>query len=93
MTRERSKGSDARTRLAQHLRSLRASQAISQEELAERAGLHRTYVGSVERRERNVSIDNVERLAQALGVDLSDLLAPSPGDHPSRVNDAIDRTT
>jgi transcriptional regulator with XRE-family HTH domain len=44
--------------------------------LAAIAGLHRTYVGAIERAERNVSIDNVERLAQALAVDVVDLLAP-----------------
>jgi transcriptional regulator with XRE-family HTH domain len=50
---------------------------MSQERLAELADLHRTYVGSIERRERNVSIDNVERLAFALGVDIADLLDPA----------------
>lgn len=66
----------ARDRLARHLRDLRRQQGISQEALADRCELHRTYVGSIERRERNVSIDNVERLAHALGVDVSILLAP-----------------
>jgi transcriptional regulator with XRE-family HTH domain len=47
---------------------------LSQEALADRAGLHRTYVGSVERGERNVSIDNICRLAWALGVDVRELL-------------------
>jgi len=42
--------------------------------LAELTGLHRTYVGSVERGERNISIDNMERLAGALRVDLADLV-------------------
>jgi len=42
--------------------------------LAELSDLHRTYVGSVERGERNISIDNMERLAAALGVELGDLL-------------------
>lgn len=71
---------DARKRLAQRLRSIRDIQSISQEKLGELAELHRTYVGSVERCERNVSLDNVERLARALGVDISELLAPL---HPS----------
>lgn len=69
-------GGTGRERLARHLRSLRAAQGISQEVLAERADLHRTYVGSIERCERNVSLDNVESLALALGVDISELLAP-----------------
>jgi transcriptional regulator with XRE-family HTH domain len=43
--------------------------------LAEIAGLHRTYVGSIERKERNVSLDNVEKLAKALGIDVCDVLA------------------
>lgn len=66
----------ARLRLAQRLRSERASRGLSQEELADLAGLHRTYVGSVERAERNVSIDNIEKLAGALGLDIAVLLSP-----------------
>ena len=66
----------ARERLARRLRALRAEKGLSQEALAELADLHRTYVGSIERRERNVSIDNVERLAAALEVDIIDLLVP-----------------
>jgi transcriptional regulator with XRE-family HTH domain len=64
----------ARDTLAQNLRRLRAQRGISQEELADLAGLHRTYVGSVERSERNISIDNIERLAIALGIPVPDLL-------------------
>ncbi len=66
----------ARLRLAQRLRSERAARGLSQEELADLAGLHRTYVGSVERAERNVSIDNIEQLAGALGLDIAVLLSP-----------------
>ncbi|CAN7713701.1 helix-turn-helix transcriptional regulator [Variovorax sp. LjRoot84] len=65
----------ARARLARHLRALRAERGLSQEALADIAALHRTYVGSVERKERNVSLDNIERLAIALGVDVAELLA------------------
>jgi transcriptional regulator with XRE-family HTH domain len=50
---------------------------LSQEALADLADLHRTYVGSIERRERNVSLDNVERLAAALDVDIVELLTPA----------------
>jgi transcriptional regulator with XRE-family HTH domain len=65
----------ARSRLARNLRAIRAIQGMSQEELGDLAELHRTYVGSIERQERNVSLDNVERLAAALKVDIVDLLA------------------
>ena len=51
---------------------------MSQEEMADLAGLHRTYIGSVERGERNISIDSMERLAQAISLDVADLLAKSP---------------
>ena len=46
---------------------------LSQDELSELANLFRTYVGAVERAERNISVDNVERLANALKVDVSEL--------------------
>jgi len=75
MERKRKAPLSARERLAQNLRAERAARGISQEELADLAGLHRTYVGSVERAERNVSIDNIERLAAALKLDVTVLLA------------------
>jgi transcriptional regulator with XRE-family HTH domain len=64
----------ARQNFAANLRRQRLSQGYSQEHLAALAGIHRTYVGSVERGERNISIDNMERLAAALGVALALLL-------------------
>jgi transcriptional regulator with XRE-family HTH domain len=64
----------ARIRLAANLREARKRLDISQEELADRAGINRTFVGSVERRERNISLDNIERLAVALGMDVAELL-------------------
>ncbi|MEH2199640.1 helix-turn-helix domain-containing protein [Nostoc sp.] len=47
---------------------------ISQEDLAERCGLHRTYVGAIERSERNITLQTLERLAESLGVSPHDLL-------------------
>lgn len=67
----------ARRIFAENLRKARLAKKLSQEDLAELANLHRTYVGSVERAERNVSIDNIERLAVALGVSPASLLRGS----------------
>lgn len=64
----------ARDRFATNLRAARKAKGLSQEALGELAMLHPTYVGSVERGERNVSVDNMERLAAALGLDVVDLL-------------------
>jgi transcriptional regulator with XRE-family HTH domain len=61
-------------RFAENLREMRKAQGISQEKLAELAGLHRTYIGSVERGERNITIDNMERLARALDITIQALL-------------------
>lgn len=64
----------ARERFARNLKAARLAQGMSQEELAFEAELHRTYIGSVERAERNISVDSMERLATALNVDIVDLL-------------------
>lgn len=64
----------ARVVFAANLRRVRIDRGLSQEALAAKAQLHRTYVGSVERGERNISIDNMEKLAHALGVAVVDLL-------------------
>lgn len=61
-------------RFGKRLRSTRQSKGISQEKLAELAGLHRTYVSSVERGERNISLVNIARLANALSVSLQELM-------------------
>jgi transcriptional regulator with XRE-family HTH domain len=74
----------ARQNFAHNLRSLRSAKGISQERLADLAELHRTYVSSVERCERNISIDNMEKLAAALGVDIRDLLQPNDN-HSDRI--------
>jgi transcriptional regulator with XRE-family HTH domain len=61
--------------LGRAIRERRAELGISQEALAERADLHRTYVGGIERGERNVSFGNLLKLARALRVQPSELLA------------------
>ncbi|WP_316414305.1 helix-turn-helix domain-containing protein [Mesoterricola silvestris] len=74
MVRKGGKGTPARLRFARSLREIRLEKGLSQEALAEMANLHRTYIGSVERGERNISIDNMEVLAIALGRDLREML-------------------
>jgi transcriptional regulator with XRE-family HTH domain len=61
-------------RFGKRLRQLREKVGVSQEKLAEMAHLHRTYVSSVERGKRNISLVNIERLAHALGVSLRELM-------------------
>jgi transcriptional regulator with XRE-family HTH domain len=63
--------------LGRAIRELRRSAGISQEGLADRSRLHRTYVGGIERGERNVSFGNLLKLANALGVRPSELIARS----------------
>lgn len=60
-------------RFAERVRFLREEQDISQEKLAERAGLHRTYIGMVKRLERNPSLICIHKIANGLGVDVKEL--------------------
>ena len=70
----RAKAANARAAFGANVRRFRSERGYSQEELGERAGLHRTYVSSLERGERNVGLDNIKRLADALAVESSELL-------------------
>ena len=71
---KRKDSQELRALFAANLLYLRQARGISQERLAELAGLHRTYVSSVERGARNISIDNIARLAKALDVSPEKLL-------------------
>jgi len=55
------------------VRMLRKSKGWSQEEFADQCGLHRTYIGAIERGERNVSLNNIHAVAKALGLSVKDL--------------------
>lgn len=59
---------------AENVKKARKAQSLSQDELAYLAGLHRTYVGAIERSERNISIKNIEKIAKALNIDPHKLL-------------------
>ncbi len=56
------------------IKDLRKQQNLSQEQLAHKAGLHRTYIGMIERGEKNITLINIEKLANALNVPISKLL-------------------
>jgi transcriptional regulator with XRE-family HTH domain len=74
MTKRGERGYALRRILAENMRTIRYQKELSQEKLAEISGLHRTYVGSVERAERNVTLSTLEALATALGVSVPELL-------------------
>lgn len=61
-------------RFGEKIRELRKSKAISQEELAHRANLHRTYIGMIERAEKNITLINIEKIAKAFDIDIKELL-------------------
>jgi transcriptional regulator with XRE-family HTH domain len=74
MAKRGKQGLELRRILAENVRAYRRQKKLSQEELAEICGLHRTYVGSVERAERNVTLSTLEAFATALGVSVPNLL-------------------
>lgn len=67
------KATPSRKQLGEKIRKMRKKLGISQEELGFRAGVHRTYIGAIERAEQNVSIDTIHKLAKALKVSPKDL--------------------
>lgn len=65
---------DLRARLGDNMRAIRSCQGLSQEALAQSCGLHRTYIGAVERGERNITLQTLQKIASALSIDPLDLL-------------------
>lgn len=65
---------DILQRFGEKVRSYRKNLGISQERLAEISGLHRTYIGSIERGEQNISLKNIVKVAHALGISPAALL-------------------
>ncbi len=57
------------------LREIRKQKGCSQEELAYKAGLHRTYIGMIERAEKNITLINIEKISNALEISISDLFS------------------
>lgn len=82
--------------LGERLRAYRTQRGWSQEEMAERADLHTTYIGQLERGEKNATIETISKVAAALDISLSKLfenisLASSEKDIPSRCYDLIQK--
>ena len=71
---------DIKERFGSAVKAVREEQNLTQEELAHRAGIHRTYLSDIERGARNPSLVNIERLAAALGLSLADLFRRVGGD-------------
>jgi transcriptional regulator with XRE-family HTH domain len=65
---------DICVKTGQTIRKLREKKGLSQEKLADIADLHRTYIGHVERGEKNLTLRSLERIAKALGVSVRDLI-------------------
>jgi transcriptional regulator with XRE-family HTH domain len=61
-------------KFGEKIRAKRAELQLSQEELAEKAGVHRTYIGMIERAEKNITLVNIQKIAKALGVPLDELM-------------------
>jgi transcriptional regulator with XRE-family HTH domain len=72
---------DLQQRLGRNLRILRKAKGLSQEAFADALEIHRTYMGGLERGERNVTLKTVERIAAALGIDPADLLSDAAPDN------------
>ena len=67
-------GENILERFGRNVQRVRKERNISQEKLAELAGLHRTYIGMIERAEKNITLCNIEKIAKALNVKISELV-------------------
>lgn len=65
---------DIKLKLGQKIKEIRIKEGYSQEELASLSKLHRTYISDIERGERNVSVENIEKIAKALKIEPNELL-------------------
>ena len=66
-------GKQILTKFGNKVREERLRRNLSQEELAEKAGVHRTYIGMIERAEKNITLENIDKIAKALDMKISDL--------------------
>ena len=74
-------GTEIRVRFGKTLRKLRKKQGVSQEAFADKCDLHRTYISDIERGVRNVSLENIEKIAQVLNIQMSELFKEMEKEH------------
>lgn len=60
-------------KFGEKVRAVRLEQGLSQEDLADKAGVHRTYIGMIERAEKNITLENIKKIAVALDIKIEDL--------------------
>jgi transcriptional regulator with XRE-family HTH domain len=77
---------DIKDLVGKRIRALRKEKGLSQEELGDLADLHHTYIGAVERGERNCSIDSLSKIAKGLNVNVVDLFVTATRDKPQDIN-------
>lgn len=65
---------DVLIKFGQKVREERVKRKLSQEEFADITGVHRTYIGMIERAEKNITLENIQKIARALNIHISDLL-------------------
>lgn len=83
-------GTELQVALGQTIRKLRSEKGYSQESFADAVGLHRTYMGGIERGERNVGVVNLARIAETLDIALSELIALSEKSRTPELNELRD---
>lgn len=74
---------EIRVKFGKTLRRLRKNQGVSQEVFADKCDLHRTYISDIERGERNVSLENIEKIANVLNIQVSELFREVENDNDS----------
>ena len=82
---------DLQRAIGRRVRELRTAAGLSQERLAEHAGLHRNYIGSIERGERDVGVGSLARIAAALRTSLADFFAPFGRHNPRGIQKSTSR--
>lgn len=77
-------------KFGKRIRALRKSKKLSQEELAEKCGLHTTYIGQIERGEKNASLESIQKLSNGLGISIAEIFSTFKSTHIETSNALAD---